>query len=309
MKISAIQRIILSGCIALFALGRAPVQAEPLKVVTSLSTFASLVEEVGGEWVSVSSVAASRFNPHFIEPKPGDVLRLKRAQLFVHGGLDLEAWRSPLVDAAARVEFRQGGTAELDLSNGVRLLDVPTAQVSRAQGDIHQFGNPHYWLSPQNARVMVDAISARLEKLDSAHAEYFRARAVAFKAALREKENSWRGMAQAITSVPLVAYHDEWKYLFEFLGLRTQLFIEPKPGVPPSPQHLALLEKELSAAVEPGLIVQASYQPLSAADMLKKKTNSRVAVLCQSVGELDGCGSYIEMLDYNVRMLTEGSTP
>ncbi|MCB0336157.1 MAG: zinc ABC transporter substrate-binding protein, partial [Bdellovibrionales bacterium] len=127
--------------------------AEPIKkltIVTTISTFADIAASVGGEYVETSSIASPRFNTHFIEPKPTDVLRLKRADLFIHGGLDLEMWRDPLVNASGRPDFRVGGERQLDVSSSVTLLDLPSGPLSRASGDIHLYGNPHYWQDPKN---------------------------------------------------------------------------------------------------------------------------------------------------------------
>lgn len=278
--------------------------ADKIKIVTSLSTFAELAQQVGGEQVQVTSVASPRFNPHFIEAKPSDVLRLKRADLFVHGGLDLEAWRAPLVDAAARVEFRPGGTGALDLSEGVSLVGIPVGVVTRAQGDIHLFGNPHYWLSPVNARVMVDAIAKRLAQIAPQHAQYFLENAGRFKAELSAREEGWIKSAERLKkSALLVAYHDEWRYLFDFLGLEVIDFIESKPGVPATPQHLSALENKLKEQGKVSIIVQASYQPDAATLSLSQKTGAKVAILCQSVGELEPCSSYAEMLEFNLSTL------
>ncbi|MBN4046891.1 metal ABC transporter substrate-binding protein, partial [bacterium AH-315-P07] len=132
----------------------ATASAAPLKVVATLSTFGDLVKQIGGEHVSVSVIAPPTFNPHFIEPKPSDVLRVKKADLYVYSGLDLEVWSDPLLIAAANPKVRAGGAGHLKLSNGVRLLEVPRANVTRAEGDIHAYGNPHFWLAPDNVAQM-----------------------------------------------------------------------------------------------------------------------------------------------------------
>ncbi|MBI1992501.1 MAG: zinc ABC transporter substrate-binding protein, partial [Candidatus Omnitrophica bacterium] len=161
--------------------------AERLKVVATLSTFADLAETIGGEHVEVSSIASPKFNPHFIEPKPSDVLKVKRADLFVHAGLDLELWRWPLVDAAGNREVMPGAAHELDLSRGIELLEVPSRPLSRLEGDIHLYGNPHYWLQPENAKTMARAIAEKLSALDPAHAGDYRKSLDAFLARLQEK--------------------------------------------------------------------------------------------------------------------------
>jgi len=161
------------GWLVLFGMVPHGVSAAPLKVVTTLSTFADLVKNIGGEHVEVSYVASPKFNPHFIEPKPSDVLKVKRADLFVHAGLDLELWRWPLVEAAGNREVMPGGSRELDLSRGVILLEVPDRSLSRSEGDIHLYGNPHYWLDPNNAKTMAESISKKLSEIDPVHASEF----------------------------------------------------------------------------------------------------------------------------------------
>src|SRR3989338_7024971 len=141
------QNRILTSCLSIFLMGGAPAaQAadQPLRVVPSLSTFADLVKVIGAEYVDVSSIAPPKFNPHFIEPKPSDVLKVKRADLFIHAGLDLELWRWPLLDAAGNTKLFAGSPGQLDLAQGIPLLEVPSRAVTRAEGDIHIYGNPHY---------------------------------------------------------------------------------------------------------------------------------------------------------------------
>ncbi|MBX7143035.1 MAG: metal ABC transporter substrate-binding protein [Oligoflexia bacterium] len=281
------------------------VSAEPLKIVTTMPTFASIAKEIGGELVEVSAVASPRFNPHFIEAKPSDVLRLKRCDLFIHAGLDLEAWRQPLVDASARADLRSGAERALDLSEFVTILNVPHAPISRSQGDIHMFGNPHYWLSPQNGLAIARAIGAKLAGLDPQHVTSFKTGEGKFLANLQQLMTGWQELSSGLRSKEVIAYHDEWPYLLDYLGIRSERFIEPKPGIPPSPQFLGELRDYIRTR-EVRLLVQASYYDQDAIMSLSNDTGAQVAFLCQNVGERSECGSYGAMLDYNIRTIVDG---
>lgn len=278
--------------------------AESLRVVTTLPSFASIAEKIGGELVTVSSVAGAQFNPHFIEARPSDVLRLKRADLFIHGGLDLEAWRGPLVDAAARAEIRRGGVRELDLSRGISLLNVPQQAVSRSEGDIHLYGNPHYWMSPENAAIMARSIAEKLIELDAEHAARYRENLAAFLQELNVKIESWKSSAKDLRGKEVIGYHDEWIYLMTFLGMRMDRFLEPKPGIPPAPRQLIELEEYIKQHRIPA-IIQPTYYSKDAAESLHRSTGAAVLLLCQNVGELSSCSDYLSMIDYDIAQIID----
>lgn len=296
--------IALTAIQLLSARGVTAEQQAPIRVVTTLSTFADLVSTIGGERVQVKSVASARFNPHFIEPRPSDVLALKRAELFVHGGLDLEAWRGPLVDAAGNTRVRPGGDRALDLSLGIPLLEVPTSPVSRAEGDIHLFGNPHYWLDPRNGLIMAKAIAAKLIEIDPKSSIYYQERADSFASKLNLQIGESIKEIQPAAGRGLIGYHNEWIYLVNFLGLTMDHFLEPKPGIQPSGQHLDALVSYAQSA-HPGAIIQSSYFSPEAANSLSKKTGIPVVILCQSVGELPDCGDYLSFTAFNVHQLAK----
>ncbi len=282
--------------------GIAQAAEQRLRVVATLTTFADLARTVGGDQVEVSAVASARFNPHFIEPKPSDVLKVKRADLFIHAGLDLEIWRGPLLDAAGNTRLFPGGPGELDLSRGITLLEIPTVPLSRAAGDIHLFGNPHYWLRPTNAKLMAQAIAEKLSELDPAHAQAYRQRAQAFLARVDQKMVEWREQLAPYQGQELVGDHRAWPYLMAFLGLRMEQFLEPKPGIPPTPQQVAFIERYVK---ERGIraVVQATYFPRQAAASLARRTGVKIVELCHNVRELPACPDYLALLDYDVQQL------
>lgn len=280
----------------------------PVKVVATLSTFADLAKTVGGDLVEVTTVASPRFNPHFIEPKPSDVLKVKRADLFIHAGLDLELWRWPLLDAAGNRDVMTGAARELDLSRGIALLEVPDRAVSRAEGDIHLYGNPHYWLSPDNAAIMAKAICEKLSEFDPPHRDSYHQRLEAFLSQLQKRMTTWRTRLAPYQDRELVGYHNEWPYLMRFAELRMAQFLEPKPGIPPTPKHVEFIGQYLRDHHVPA-IVQATYFPKDTAEAVAKRTGSSVVFLCQSVGELPACSDYLGMMDYNVQQLAGALEP
>jgi len=270
--------------------------------VTTLSTFADLVKTIGANRVQVSAIASPKFDPHFIEPKPSDVLKVKRADLFVHAGLDLELWRGPLLDAAGNLNLFPGQPGELDLSQGIALLEVPTTAVSRAQGDIHLYGNPHYWTDPENARQMARTIAEKLSALDPASEADYRRRLAAFVARLDERIAAWRSRLSACRDQELVGYHNAWPYLMRFAGWRMEQFLEPKPGIPPTPRQVEFIERYVTQRRIAG-IVQPTYAPAQAAEAVAKRTGTSVIRLCQNVGEQPACSEYLAMVEYNVHQL------
>lgn len=274
----------------------------PLRVVTTLSSYADLAKTIGGDRIEVASVASPRFNPHFIEPRPSDVLKLKKADLFIHSGLDLEVWRGPLLDAVAKAEFREGGAKQLNLSQGIPLLEVPSGQVSRAEGDIHLLGNPHYWINPNNGLLIAQHICQKLSDIDPASASFYRDNLQRFEQVLGAKMLQWKAALAPYKGQAIVGYHNEWPYLMSFLGLEMTKFIEPKPGIPPGPQHLEQLVQYIKAQ-NAKAVVQTTYYSSDAGEFLQKKTGVKVLPLCQNVGELPECSDYVKMIDYAVTQI------
>ncbi len=279
--------------------------ASPLNVVATLSTFGDLAKTIGGDHVKVAIIASPKFNPHFIEPKPSDVLKTQKAQLFVHAGLGLEeAWRGPLVNASGNRDIRPGGPRQLDLSVGVSLLEVPDHAVSRSEGDIHLFGNPHYWINPDNAKIMAGTIAGKLSEMDPANAADYQKNLSGFTAAIDAKIPEWKDKIAPFAGKEIIGYHNEWPYLMAFLGLKMDKFLEPKPGIPPGPKQTQYLMEYMKAnGVK--VVVQASYYPTKAADALARDVGGKSVLLCQGVGENDDASDFIHMMDYNVNALAQ----
>lgn len=301
----AVAAAVLAGAAALgLAAGVSPAPAaEPIRVTTTLTVLRALVEAVGGERVRAQAIAWPRHDPHFIEPRPSDIVRLGRSDFFVHMGLDLELWRGPLVEAAVNTRLLPGGHGDIDCSIGIPLLEVPASAVavSRAQGDIHLFGNPHYWLDPANASRMAARIAERLSEFSPADAALFQQRLQAFQADLEKRAAKWRAMLRPYEGARLVAYHKSWPYFAQAFGLRIDLFLEPKPGIPPSGAHLESLVETMERDGVKVIIVEP-HHPRRPAESVAERAGARLVELWQNPEPGSG---YIELIDRDVRALAE----
>ena len=270
-----------------------------LKVVATLSTFGDLARQIGGDHVDVYSIGPPNANPHFVHPRPSDVFKVKKADVFVDGGLLLEMWRLPLLNAAGNPKAARDAEGEINLSENIHVLQVPTATISRAQGDIHADGNPHCWLGPQNGLIMAATLARRLSEIDPANAADYEANRAAFAAKLNAKITEWQAALAPYKGTELIAFHDEWPYLAEFAGFKIDQFLEPKPGIPPGPKHLAELEEYIPKNNVKAIIYTSIY-PSKPAEALSKKTGIPAVELAQAVGVKKGTEDYISLIDYNI---------
>jgi len=280
------------------------VSGRKLKIVATTTTFASLVRAVGGDAVEVKAISLPKFNTHFFQPKFSDVRNVQKADLFVQAGLDHELWTDAILDAAGKPRLFRGGEGNIAMSEGIRLLDVPQGPLSRAEGDVHIFGNPHIWMSPENARVMTLNLLERLKRHSPENAAYFDRNADEFLEKLDAKIVEWKEKAAQVRGKEVVSYHKDIAYFVDFLGLKAQRFYEPKPGIPPSPRELISLEKYIR---DNGIkaIVQPIYYSRESTDALAKRSGAKVYIICQNAGEVPGTEDYIGLFDYNVRTISE----
>ena len=297
-------RAILSALCILCAVPGIAKAAVSVKVVTTQAIFADLVRQVGGDRVEVHAIAPPRFNVHFIQPKPSDVRKVAKADLYVNAGLDLEAWSDPLLEAAGKPDLFRGGPRNLDLSKGIDLLKVSDHAPSRSEGDIHLFGNPHYHMDPRNGGALVRAISEKLKEIDPEGASEYEAAASSFLGRLETKIAEWKRQCSHCEGQEVVSYHDDIEYLAVFLGMNAHMFLEPKPGIPPTAKHLAALEEDArSHGVK--AVIQSTYYDRSTADHIAEKIGARVVLIAQNAGELPDTGTYLGFFDANVRLISE----
>lgn len=286
---------------AILALTAGTATAAPLKVVTTISDLASLTKEVGGDRVDVTSIARGYQDPHFVEPKPSFLMLLRNADLLEAVGLELEiGWLPPLLDQSRNANIRPGTKGYLDLSNGVEILDRPTGAVNRSMGDVHPMGNPHYWLDPANAVRIAIQIERKLEELRPADAPYFQQRLNAFKGKINTANKRWLDMMAPYRGAKIVTYHNSWPNFARHFGLNVVGYIEPKPGVPPSPSHtfelIGLMKEQKVKA-----IVMEPYFDQKTPQSIADRTGAHLVVLYPSVGGAkSGTDDYFQLFETNI---------
>ena len=272
-------------------------QAEPLRVVTSLETFADLARAVGGDKVQVQALARGYQDPHFVEAKPNLLVPLSRADLLVYAGLDLEiGWLPPLVTGSRNPRIQPGSKGNLDASTAIDVLDVPAGRVDRGQGDIHPRGNPHYWLPPVNALKVAKEIAARLKELDPVHGADYDGNLQKFAALLKSKAADWSRQAAALKGVKVVAYHKSWTYISNWLGLQELGYVENKPGISPDPKHLAELIMRMKAESVRVLLIESFYNR-GIAGQVADAAGANLLVLPSDVGATPQVHSYVDLVD------------
>ena len=294
----------LSTFVVLAALALAqPARAAGLRVVTTTEDLASLAREVGGDKITVVSLAKGYQDPHFVDPKPSFILEVNRADLLVVVGRELEiGWLPPLINSARNAKIQPGGNGYLDASLTVKILELPTGQITRAMGDVHPQGNPHYWLDPGNGRRMALAIKEKLSQLDPANKATFESRYADFDKRLAAAEKKWDAQMAPYKGTQIVTYHRSWPNFMERFGLDVMGYVEPKPGIPPSPSHTIDLIAEMKAKGVK-LICVEPYFDLKTPQSITNQIGGRVLVLAPSVGGVKEATDYIQLFEYNVNLI------
>ena len=284
-----------------------PAQAA-LKIITTTQDPAAIARAIGGDRVDVKALAKGYQDPHFLEAKPTSMVELNRADLLIAIGLDLEIGYLPsLINGAHNDRIRMGEPGYLDLSQSVTPLEViPVAD--RSQGDIHPNGNPHYWLDPENGRLMARAIAARLTQLDPEGKATYAANLATFEKTLTEKEAAWAKALAPLANQPIVTFHRSWSYFTKVFKLDVVGFVEPRPGIPPTPQHTLELIKLVQAKTVKVILVEVFYD-VRPAKLVESKTGAKVAVVPNSVLGVDEAKTYFDLFDVIVGAITRAAGP
>jgi ABC-type Zn uptake system ZnuABC Zn-binding protein ZnuA len=277
--------------------------AAALQVVTTTADLGALAEEIGGDRVSVTALAKGYQDPHFVDPKPSFILAVSRADLLVVIGRELEiGWLPPLINSSRNAKIQTGARGYLDASLNVKILEIPTGQITRAMGDVHPSGNPHYWLEPDNGRRIAQAIRDKLGELSPGDRAYFAQRYGDFDARLADAQKRWTGVMAPYKGTKIVTYHRSWPNFTDYFGLEVMGYVEPKPGVPPSPTHTLELIAEMKRQGA-RLILVEPYFDLKTAQSIANQVGGKVLVLAPSVGGAKEASDYIKLFDYDINLL------
>jgi zinc/manganese transport system substrate-binding protein len=274
-----------------------------LNVIATTEDLAAIAREVGGDHVTVDSIAKGYQDPHFVEAKPSFILKLQKADVLILVGRDLEiGWLPPLIQQSRNSKVQVGADGYLDASLQVRILEVPQGQITRAEGDVHPLGNPHYWLDPENGKIVARSIFDRFVKFRPNDRAYFEQRLNDFNNRINEAEKRWTGMMAPYKGTKVVTYHRSFPNFSERFGLNIVGYVEPKPGIPPTPQHtLDLINDMKKDNVK--LVLVEPYFDLKTPNAIGRETGAEVLVMLPSVGGNKEVTDYFKLFDYDLNLL------
>jgi zinc/manganese transport system substrate-binding protein len=295
--------ILLAACAAVWLGGALPAAAV-LKVVATTSEYGALASAVGGDRVTVTTIAKPTEDPHFVDARPSQIVAMNRADLLIEGGAELEGgWLPPLLEGARNPRIQSGAPGRVVASAGIQLLDIPAA-ADRSQGDTHLAGNPHFMLDPENAKIVAAHLERALSALDPAGAAIYHSNLAAVTHAIDSKMREWTAALAPYKGRQIVTYHPTWRYFCRRFGLEAKTFLEPKPGIPPSPPHLAMVIEKMKAENIRVLLVEP-YQPRKTAESVAGHSGAKVVEVCQFPGGLPGTPTYIDLMDTNVKRIAQ----
>jgi ABC-type Zn uptake system ZnuABC Zn-binding protein ZnuA len=296
-------KLTLSIALATLLLGATYVDAQTLNVMASTEDLASIAREVGGDHISVESIARGYQDPHFVEAKPSFILKLQKADLLIVVGRELEiGWLPPLIQQSRNAKVQPGANGYLDASQQARILDLPQGQVTRAMGDVHPLGNPHYWLDPENGKAIAREIAQKLEQLKPNDKAYFEQRLADFTNRLDAAEKRWLAALAPYKGTKVVTYHRSYPNFAERFGLDVIGYVEPRPGIPPTPQHTLDLINEMKRQ-NVKIVMVEPYFDLKTPNSIGRSTGAQVLVVPPSVGGVKEITDYFKLFDYDVNLL------
>jgi zinc/manganese transport system substrate-binding protein len=276
-----------------------------LNVITTTEDLASIAREVGGDRVTVEAIARGYQDPHFVEAKPSFILKLQKADLLIVVGRELEiGWLPPLVQQSRNGKIQPGAEGYLDASLGAQILEIPTGQITRAMGDVHPLGNPHYWMDPENGKRIAKEIVDAFDRLRPGNKAYFDQRLDDFTARLDAAQKKWLAMMAPYKGAKVVTYHRSFPNFAERFGLEIVGYVEPRPGIPPTPQHTLDLINEMKRQ-NVKLVLVEPYFDLKTPMAIGRETGAQVLVMPPSVGGVKETPDYFALFDYNIKLLVD----
>ena len=276
-----------------------------LNVVATTEDLASIGREVGGDRITIDSIAKGYQDPHFVEAKPSFILKLQRADLLIVVGRELEiGWLPPLVQQSRNAKIQPGASGYLDASLQAAILEIPTGQITRAMGDVHPLGNPHYWLDPENGKRIAKEIADKLSEVRPHEGAYFQQQLASFTTRLDAAEKRWLAMMAPYKGTKMVTYHRSFPNFAERFGLDIVGYVEPRPGIPPTPQHTLDLINEMKRQ-NVKLVLVEPYFDLKTPNAIGRDTGAQVLVMPPSVGGTKEVTDYFKLFDYDVNLVVE----
>jgi zinc/manganese transport system substrate-binding protein len=296
---------LFAGLLLLLVAWPGVAEAKKLNVVTSTTDMAALAQEVGGDKITVESIAKGYQDPHFVEAKPSFLLKLRQADLLISVGLQLEiGWLPPLITQSGNPRIQVGARGYLDASQFAQILEIPQGVVTRAEGDVHPLGNPHYWLDPDNGRRLARGFANKLAELDPGNAAYYQERFQDFDKRLSAAEQKWDAEMKPYRGRKVVTYHRSFPNFASHFGLDVIGYVEPRPGIPPTPSHtLELIQLMKSQNCK--VVLVEPYFDLKTPQSIGRATGAQVLVYLPSVGGEKQVTNYFELFDYDIGLLTK----
>src|SRR5499427_8642005 len=276
-----------------------------LNVVATTEDLASIGHEIGGDRISIEALARGYQDPHFVEAKPSFILKLQKADVLIAVGRELEiGWLPPLVQQSRNSRIQPGADGYLDASLTAQILEIPTGQITRAMGDVHPQGNPHYWLDPENGKRVAKAIADKLGQLRPNDRAYFEQRLADFTSRLDAAEKRWLAQMAPYKGTKIVTYHRSFPNFAERFGLDIIGYVEPRPGIPPSPQHTLDLINEMKRQ-NVKIVMVEPYFDLKTPNAIGRETGAQILVMPPSVGGVKDVTDYFKLFDYDINLLID----
>jgi len=296
--------LILSVLAAASVLTSGAHAARKLKVVATIPDLKSLTEAVGGDLVEVESLTRGTQNFHEAEVRPSMMLKLRRADAVVENGLGLDAWADVAIDASNNASIVRGGRGRIDISRNVEVLEVPSTRVDRSMGDVHPQGNPHFSLDPGLAPVITQNIADGLARVTPENRAAFEQNRQAFLARLETEMVKWTKAMEPVKGAKVVVFHPVYVYFLTRFGLVQAATLEDRPGIPPSPQHLVTVIRQMKEEKIKAILVEP-WNDVKLANRVAEEAGAKALVMASAVGAVKGADNYIAAIDYNVGMLSK----
>ena len=276
-----------------------------LNIVVTTPDLASIAREVGADKIEITTLARPTEDPHFVDAKPSFIVKLNKADALIEGGAELEiGWLPSLLAGARNARLNPGAPGRILCHEGIHMLEVPE-KLDRSKGDLHAAGNPHFTIDPVNAKIIAVHIADALAKIDPANGAIYAANAKKFTGMLDTKLAEWQAKLLPVKGAQVVAYHNSWRYFAERYGLKIEIFLEPKPGIPPSPAHLAAVISKVKSTGARVVIVDP-YLNRKTAETVAAQTGAAVVDVTQFPGGVKGTeGGYVALQDYLVNSIAK----